>query len=294
MTCAVVLVGGYVGLFRVLQINERVKEYLVHRIASELNVDIHVSSLSFSPWRVGFNDVSLRIPDLPLTFEAKSVRLGFRFSRLVKSGFRPAPGAEELFLDRPRFIWALSDSDSVSSDFTLKRFPELPIRMLPRFMMNLNDGAILASRNGSRLLIADRMSGWFDAREDTGRLRLEARVLSTGMNAGCEGSFDRTRNTLAADVDITKCDLAREALDVLTGSIRTESGMADLHIRMDQKEGNVHLAGSFGVANASFSLKDTDVRMHGIYLAGRITEHDVTLYSASGTYRGITPASQEV
>lgn len=285
-----VLVGGYVALFRVLQINERVREYLVRRISSELKVDISVSSLSFSPWRVGFNGVNMNIPGVPLTFEAKSIQIGFRFSRLLKSGFRPAPGAEELFVDTPRFIWALSDSDSVSSSgFTLKAFPELPVRMLPRFLMNVNNGAVVVSRNGSRLLVADRVSGWFDAREDQGNLRIEARVLSTGMNAGCNGSFNRTGNSFDANLDISGFDLGREALDVLTGSIRTESGTADFHLRLDQKRGAVRIEGSFGVNDASFYLKDTDIRMHDISLSGRITEKDITLDSASGIYRGMTP-----
>ena len=183
MSALVLLVGGYMTVFRVLQVNRRVTEYLVKRISRELGGVVDISSLSISPWYIGFHHVSVRFRNMPLLVEADAIRLGFRPMILIRNRFRPTLGTEELFLDRPRIVWTLAASDSTPSSFSMKKIPEISVRKLPYLMVNINDGSFHIIRGGTNLAVAERVSGWLDARfRGSAEMRVEASVLSSGMN----------------------------------------------------------------------------------------------------------------
>jgi hypothetical protein len=290
MLAVVILIGGYVAVFRILQVDRRVTTSLVSRISGELNAAVDISSISVSPWNVGFHHVKVRFRAIPVVFEADAVRLGINPVHLIKNGFRPVNGIEELFLDSPKVTWTLSPSDTSSSSFSMKKIPEITVKNLPFLMVNIKNGSVLVSRNDTVLTVAERVNGILDGRSrGAATFRVEAGMLSGKKNARCSGRFERNMNGAAVDFTADGCDLSTRSLNVLTGSIQTKKGMLDLELHLLQKDGKVTCNGRYSVSKTELTIEGPGLNVRDIFMEGRVNEREILFDYAGGEVAGFLP-----
>jgi hypothetical protein len=284
------LIGGYVTAFKLLHIDKRVTEYLVRRASRELNGIVDISSLTISPWNIGFHHVKVKFLDSPLTVEADAIRLGLSPIRFILNDFKFEYGAEELYIDHPVVTWSISGADTTKKGPLLEKIPEISLRNFPYLMMNVSDGVFVIERKGANLVVADHLGGIIDARSaGEAMMRLQADVFSPGKNASCTGRFERATNTIVMDVTARGCDLSRQPLGTLTDSLRIEAGILDIDLHVDQNKGNVTCQGSYSLGNAVVSMSGNKVRAEGISMKGRVNEHEILLDYATGKVNGTEP-----
>ncbi|MHB9029938.1 MAG: AsmA family protein, partial [Candidatus Latescibacterota bacterium] len=287
---ALLLVGGYVAAFHILHIEQRARNYIIRRVASELGADFEISSLSISPWFIGFRDVRLSLKNLPLTVEAKRIRIGFDLTALIRNRFRPAEGVEQIFVEYPKFIWSSGAADSSMQNLWTKSAIVIPIQKLPSMFIDFSNGSFFLENSGALTKIAGNVAGWMDGRAgQSGEIKLEGEILSATRNARCTGVFRRDRETAVFDIEVKSCDLARDELKPLLKRITVPSGKLDASFHLEQREQKLNWGGAFQLAGCSFRLRDSIFGMDDITASGSFGNSEIRFDTLSGRIWGVTP-----
>ena len=289
LVCAILvgaLLGGYLIAAHVLQLDQKIRDYVVKRISDEMGVSLSVSSISLTPWLARLNGIEIRMKGTPIVVRADRIGVGFNFLQLARHHFRPVYGAEQLYLDRPRIIWTLGVSDSLSR----KKIPEFTLKNVPSLRVNIRNGTFLFSRNGETRAFVDHIDGWLDGRDQLSiEIKAEARVLSTRTNARIIGMLYRVNDSGSIDVTAKGCDFARPELTLLTGKMVPHSGAMDFSVKFDYQGGKLACNGDFKVDDGSIELMDARVNVSNMDIRGRVNSNEIILDSATGNLWGVNP-----
>lgn len=287
--CAVIVVmlfGGYYAAQRVLHVNQKARDYLMTRISTELGASLTVSSISVVPWIVSFNGLKINLKDTRFTIEIERLRIGFNILELIRNNFRPIYGTEQIYLERPRFVWTLGVSDTLSST----KLPNISMKNLPKILMNIRNGSFIVRRDGEIMTLAERVDGWLDGRSGSkAEFKIESRVLSSKTNTSCSGFLDRDTDSARMNLSAQACDFSRPEITVLTGRMVPQAGRMNLFLNFGYKDGKITCRGDFQVDDASVSLRDTRVNISDMRIHGRVTEEQIFFDSATGLIWGVKP-----
>ena len=83
----ITIIGSYIAAFRILNINQRVGDYLSENISQSLGVHFTSFSISVLPWAIIIRDANLQLDGVPLNIEVKRIRIGFSLVTLLKNRF---------------------------------------------------------------------------------------------------------------------------------------------------------------------------------------------------------------
>ena len=303
----VLLVGGYFAASRFFDVNQRARVYLTGKASEFLGGHFDASSIFILPWSITIRDAHLELKNTPLEISVKRVRIGFSIIEFVKNGFRPIYGTEQVYLDRPEFIWirglqplAHTGVDSTSGTFTVEKVPVLPVGKIPRMRININKGA-LGVRTVETLhattLLADGISGWLDASLVTViNLNLEGNVLSKEKNMTLTGSLNREENSYAVDLKCSNGDLAYEKFN---GLIRDKDidilgGVLNVKARIRQEKNDVTVNGSVSVEHGYLRLNkgfqpDAGIEVRDISIAATADENEIVFDTISASVLDVVP-----
>lgn len=290
MLAAILIIGGGIAAFRLGVVERNAREYLIRRVSAELGADFEISAISFSPWAVGFSDVRLRMKDIPLTVEAKRIRIGFNLASLIRHRFRPVYGTERLFLDHPRFIWRLGEPGDSSRSFDMDEIPPLPIAKIPRVFISVNSGSFAVARDTTIVDISRDVSGWLDGRTGPAiEVKLEAKLLSARKNVTCDGLLHRGRESARFDIRAESCDFSGKPARAIFQNVTVKSGKLDFALHGRQLGGVLSWNGNYQVRDCTIHPGESKFGVDSLSVAGRILRHEVTLDTVSGSIVGIRP-----
>jgi hypothetical protein len=296
----VTIVGGYVGAFRIFNINKKASEYLNEKISQSLGIEVTSESVTILPWSVTINDIRLNLLDspgiyknIPLHIEAKRMRIGFNILTLLKNRFRPVYGTLKIFIDDPEFIWLLGNDRGTASvqdsSKTIEK-PEFTFQNLPSLRINIVNGSFVFQRSDSTFVFADHVSGWMDGdKTSVVELNVEGRILSENLNMSCKGFIDKSNKDISIELLSSGCNLANDGIGILFGDILSRSGTLGFDIKFERKNDLSTLVGNYTLADGSFALKDLNIGVTDLHIDGHLNENEVFFDSVSGNIWDVNP-----
>jgi len=283
------LIGGYMALFRILDINRRAEYYLSEYLAQSF--DVHVSRLSVSvlPWAVSVRDAELRMKHMPLVMKIKRMRVGFNVYTIITKRLHSISNLH-LFVSNPVFIWDLGDKTGGFDTFSLTRNPKITMTGIPSIHLNISGGSFVFQRGDSTLVFADNINGWFDGMTGSSvEITIEGNVLSPSVNTALKGVIDRERNDVTLHLVTKGCDISTGGTCVLSGDITPVSGLLDIDMTLRKTGDSLNLRGEYTLDNGSFVLNESRLGISDVKARGHLNEHEAYIDTAYVTVLGVTP-----
>jgi len=286
----VVVIGGYFAGTKFFHIDQKTRDYLIEKVSALLGGEVDASSVSILPWSISIKDARLRLKDSPIKVEIKRIRIRFNLIKFVRNRFKPVYGTEQIFLDRPEFMWIITEKKDADAPINLNDFPVLSHKNLPFTRININKGLVILRRNDEQLVLAENISGWMDGTpSDVIYLNVEGKLLSEKKNTTCKGVYNRADNSYVLNLISQDCSFTRRNIEILSGNILPAKGFLDYSLRFEQKNGELLINGDFSVEDGAFKLKGYNAGVSGVSINGTVTRKEIIFETITGTVWDVKP-----
>jgi len=164
--------------WNILNVNERIKKYVLYKLDPKLVADFKISKLEMSLGAVHLKNVEVN--DNNFLLQIEDIRIGFNFASLVKNSFRPQTIPHDILFIRPyltinpEFIKALQhasrDSTTLDSVVYQQYWDKLKeFDFIKRITISKGKICYQDSVSQPEILLAHDINGWLNSKE-LGRL----------------------------------------------------------------------------------------------------------------------------
>ena len=283
------LIGGWYTAWHLTKADEKIKMLLLDKVRPFLAQESDIERVELDIHSLHLRGVRLVPKDESFSVEIEDVRLGYRFTNILRYGFTPHKLAHEIVLVHPRLV--------IQKDFTsIQGESEGDTGLDPREVvekietvkrLTLVDAEVFVEDTSKkRIRLAHSMNGWLEAAPlDSAFIRLTGKILETNKNnLTVEGKLNLiTGRPVRMGIRFDESESVTELPLLVPDYVQVNSGKIRGDLFFDERREST---GELEIKDGAFSFKHANITFRGVNIKGVLKGKDVTLEGGVQNFNG--------
>lgn len=287
--------------WKLLDINERTKNYLLEKIRPALGKSCAIERLDVTLGAIHLRNVELHLADNAYSLTVKNIRVGFNLLSLIKSGFRPQRSLHDVMFIQPQLIiYPSSPSNSRNAAIDSSRITQSldqywekaqNFSFINRVMVSRGNISYVGSPDRTTQLAHD-INGWLSLKDvEQTSVRLVGKLFrSPAYNLIMTGTIDLLRGRLELlNIQLNDYEWKDPILFLIPAYFVVRQGVVNGNLSLTenkQARRKFDMWGEIAVSDGAFQITDKKLFFDEINLRTRLHNWNCAIDSSTFLFNG--------
>ena len=287
--------------WNILNVNERIKKYVLNKIDPKLGADFKINKLEMSLGAVHLKNVEVNDNNFLLKIE--DIRIGFNFASLIKNSFRPQKIPHDILVIRPYltinqgFLNTLQNASHDSTNLDSVSYQQYWDKLrkfdfIKRITISKGRMSYKNFTNQQDILFAHDINGWLNTREarESGTRLVGKLFQSEKYNLYVNGSANIDQGHFEAlDIQIKNFEWKKNVSLFIPDYFNIKKGMINGEIKITKRGTNqkgFDILGEIAISDGTMQISEEALFFDKININANIIGQDCIFENSGFLFNG--------